>query len=179
MDNLIIYFFSFFSIVVLFSLLIIVFHKNLLYVVFSLMLLFLGLSALFVLLGADFLAISVIIIYIGGVLILLLFGVMFSPKNTEVNEAKPIFLQSKTQKNFISGLLSLILLFFLFYNIVKLPNPKVDDRLISTQQSTKSESIGMLLLTNNLFAFEWIGFILLVSLIGILFVANRKGSLPQ
>ena len=36
-----------------------------------------GISGLYVLLGADFVAVTQIMVYIGGILILLLFGVMF------------------------------------------------------------------------------------------------------
>jgi NADH-quinone oxidoreductase subunit J len=46
---------------------------------FSLMATFSGVAGLFLLLGADFLAMAQILIYVGGILALLLFGVMLSP----------------------------------------------------------------------------------------------------
>lgn len=46
---------------------------------FSLMATFLGVAGLFVLLGSDFLAMAQVLIYVGGVLALLLFGVMLTP----------------------------------------------------------------------------------------------------
>ena len=46
---------------------------------FSLMATFTGVAGLFILLGADFLAVAQILIYVGGILALLLFGVMLTP----------------------------------------------------------------------------------------------------
>jgi NADH-quinone oxidoreductase subunit J len=50
------------------------FTKNVLYAAFSLLLTLLGIAGLFVFAGADFLAVSQIMIYVGGILILLIFG---------------------------------------------------------------------------------------------------------
>jgi len=46
---------------------------------FSLLGTFCGVAGLFLLLGADFLAISQLLIYVGGILALILFGVMLTP----------------------------------------------------------------------------------------------------
>lgn len=46
---------------------------------FSLMATFCGVAGLFVLLGHDFLAMAQILIYVGGILVLILFGVMLTP----------------------------------------------------------------------------------------------------
>lgn len=50
---------------------------------FSLMATFLGIAGFFVLLESDFLAMAQILIYVGGILALLLFGVMLSPPDLE------------------------------------------------------------------------------------------------
>ncbi len=50
--------------------------RNVLYAAFSLLLTFLGVGALYVLAGADLLAVVQIVIYVGGVLVLLIFGIM-------------------------------------------------------------------------------------------------------
>ncbi len=46
---------------------------------FSLMATFMGVAGLFVLLEADFLAVAQVLIYVGGILALILFGVMLTP----------------------------------------------------------------------------------------------------
>ncbi|MFT4542430.1 MAG: NADH-quinone oxidoreductase subunit J [Planctomycetota bacterium] len=53
---------------------------------FSLMATFTGVAGFFLLLGADFLAMAQILIYVGGILALILFGVMLSPP--DLNERK-------------------------------------------------------------------------------------------
>lgn len=50
---------------------------------FSLMATFIGIAGLFLLLESDFLAMAQILIYVGGILALLLFGVMLSPPDLE------------------------------------------------------------------------------------------------
>jgi NADH-quinone oxidoreductase subunit J len=54
--------------------------RNVLYAAYSLLLALLGVAGLFVFAGADFLAVSQIVIYVGGVLVLVLFGVMLTNK---------------------------------------------------------------------------------------------------
>jgi len=56
----------------------VVFSRNIVHAGFSLMFTLLGVAGLFAQLGADFLAVTQIIVYIGGVLILILFVVMMT-----------------------------------------------------------------------------------------------------
>ncbi|MGB3588505.1 MAG: NADH-quinone oxidoreductase subunit J, partial [Tunicatimonas sp.] len=70
-------FYVFAGLVVL-SALVVLFTRNILYAAFSLLLTFLGVSAVYVLAGADFLAVMQIMVYVGGVLVLLIFGVMLT-----------------------------------------------------------------------------------------------------
>lgn len=53
---------------------------------FALMATFCGCAGLFILLGADFVGMAQVLIYVGGILALLLFGVMLSPP--DMNERK-------------------------------------------------------------------------------------------
>ena len=55
-----------------------VFSRNIMYAAFSLLFTFFGVAGLYVLLQADFLAVTQILIYVGGILVLLLFGVMLT-----------------------------------------------------------------------------------------------------
>ena len=60
--------------------------KNIVHAAFLFFVILFGTAALFVFAGAEFLAVSQIIIYVGGILIVLLFGVMLTHK---LREAKP------------------------------------------------------------------------------------------
>ena len=52
--------------------------RNILHAAFSLCLTFLGVAALYVFLHADFVAAAQVIVYVGGILVLILFAIMFS-----------------------------------------------------------------------------------------------------
>ncbi|GAA4302995.1 NADH-quinone oxidoreductase subunit J family protein [Nibribacter koreensis] len=56
--------------------------KNLLHMAFALLLTLLGLAAIYVLLYADFVAVAQIMVYVGGVLVLILFGLLLSSNAT-------------------------------------------------------------------------------------------------
>jgi NADH-quinone oxidoreductase subunit J len=59
---------------------VVVLARSLIYSAFSLLFTFFGVAGLYLLLGADFLAASQLLIYVGGILVLLLFGVMLTHK---------------------------------------------------------------------------------------------------
>ncbi len=59
---------------------VVVFSRNLIYSAFGLLFTFFGVAVLYVYLGADFLAAAQMVIYVGGILVLLLFGVMLTHK---------------------------------------------------------------------------------------------------
>jgi NADH-quinone oxidoreductase subunit J len=72
--------------------------RKVLYAAISLLLILLGISALYVFAGADFLAVTQIIIYVGGILVLLLFGIMLTnrpPQNLSIRFSNP-FQQEET-----------------------------------------------------------------------------------
>jgi NADH-quinone oxidoreductase subunit J len=55
-----------------------VFSKNLLHMAFALLLCLLAVAAIYVLLFADFVAVTQLMVYVGGVLVLIVFGLMLS-----------------------------------------------------------------------------------------------------
>lgn len=59
---------------------VVVLARSLIYNAFALLFTFFGVAGLYVLLGADFLAATQLLVYVGGILVLLLFGVMLTHK---------------------------------------------------------------------------------------------------
>jgi NADH-quinone oxidoreductase subunit J len=59
---------------------VVVLARSLIYSAFALLFTFFWVAGLYVLLGADFLAATQLLIYVGGILVLLLFGVMLTHK---------------------------------------------------------------------------------------------------
>ena len=61
------------------------FGNNIVYSAFALMGTFLGVAATFVLLGADFLGVIQLLVYVGGILVLMLFAVMLTHRIGDVH----------------------------------------------------------------------------------------------
>src|SRR5439155_988186 len=54
--------------------------KNIVYAAFALLFTFFGVAGLYVMANADFLAVTQLLVYVGGILILLIFGVMLTSR---------------------------------------------------------------------------------------------------
>ncbi len=63
---------------------VVTFSRNIVYSAFALMGTFLGVAGLYVTLGADFLGVVQVLIYIGGILVLILFAVMLTHRIGDV-----------------------------------------------------------------------------------------------
>ena len=167
--------FYFFAALTVVSALFVLFTKNVLHAVLSLLSVFLGVSALYVFAGADFLAVTQLVVYVGGVLVLMLFGVMLT--NRETGALYPVSKNKYFITGIISGLLILGLLIYLIReneDIFFVPyNP--DNNFILNGKSTV-HFLGIRLITEYLFAFEAVGLLLLMALIGAAFVAGKKTS---
>ena len=72
--------FYLFAVITVGSAAVVVLARSLIYSAFALLFTFFGVAGLYVLLGADFLAATQLLIYVGGILVLLLFGVMLTHK---------------------------------------------------------------------------------------------------
>ena len=59
--------------------------KNIVYAAFALLFTFFGVAGLYVMANADFLAITQLMVYVGGILILLIFGVMLTSRIASVD----------------------------------------------------------------------------------------------
>ena len=74
-----------FAVITVGSAAVVVLARSLIYSAFALLFTFFGVAGLYVLLGADFLAATQLLIYVGGILVLLLFGVMLTHKIYELD----------------------------------------------------------------------------------------------
>ena len=149
--------------------LVILFTRNLLYAAFSLIFCFLGVAAIYVLSGADFLGVTQIIVYVGGVLILLIFGVMLT------NRVSAGGVLTDLHNQFWGYLLPAGLLVLLLSTLGQLGLPdwavRAAERGQVVQNSTV-EPIGIQLMTQYVLAFELVGVLLLLALIGAALLAK-------
>src|SRR5512140_2715296 len=74
-----------FAVLTVVSAAVVVFSRSLIRSAFALLFTFFGVAALYAFLGADFLAATQMVIYVGGILVLLLFGVMLTHKLYDLN----------------------------------------------------------------------------------------------
>lgn len=141
-----------------------VFARNIVIAAFGLFFTLLGMTGFYILLGADFLAITQVIVYVGGILILMLFGVLLTHRTIQT-------LSLDTFKTYIGGIIAGGLFFgVLLYFIITTHWP-----LIAPGDYTPtSDAIGGLLLSKYLLPFEVSSVTLLIALIGAAYIVRRK-----
>lgn len=164
--------FYIFSGIAILSGLFILFSRNLIYAAFALFLTFLGVAALYVLAGADFLAVTQIMVYVGGILILLIFGIMLTQKaDREAVSSSPNRVIVSVTRQFAGFLAGVGLFGFLSY-IVLTSSFKMTGETNISRSTIKT--IGVELMTSHLLPFEIAAILLLVALIGAAYLALNR-----
>ena len=173
--------FYLFSAIMVASAVMVISSRNPVHSVLFLILAFFNAAGLFVLIGAEFLAMILVIVYVGAVAVLFLFVVMMLDVN--IAELRQGFLQYLP----IGGLIGLILMVELimvagFYfgapeaaeTAARVPIPPGD-------QITNTEALGRVLYTDYVYLFQASGLILLVAMIGaiVLTLRQREGVKRQ
>jgi len=124
-------------------------------------------------LSAEVLAAVQLIVYAGGTLILIVFGVMLTSKNPKLT------LRVKTWEKFVGVGLSILLFAMLFLARVNSKMPP--QRVGSTDELAKEQvrKIGINFLTQNLIIFELAAVLLLAVMIGAAFMARRRAGIDD
>ena len=137
---------------------------NLVHSAVSLLFTLFGVAAIYIFLYADFIAATQVVIYVGGILVLIIFGVMLT------NKIENATIKSKTHNQIPGALFSFILLVLQFYIIFN------TNWLINDNPSKEStiDHIGNLLLTKYLLPFEVVSVLLLAALIGAAMLSRKK-----
>lgn len=163
--------FYLFASLVIASAAMVIFARNPVHSVLWLIVAFFNAAGLMVLVGAEFIAMLLVIVYVGAVAVLFLFVVMM----LDIDFAE---LRAGFMRNLPLGLLlAIILVCELVLGIgayragaIELGTP--DGTNIATQASN-IESIGVLLYSKYIFLFETAGIILLVAMIGAIVLTHR------
>lgn len=134
----------------------VVFVSRLIYAVFALLFTFFGVAGLYVFLDADFLAGAQVLIYVGGILILLLFGVMLTNRIYDLNllAERVQFLPSVVVVGAGFALLVMV--------ILKTSWPLSGE----PAPASSTAEIGKALMTTYVLPFEVAGMLLLAALLG-------------
>ena len=138
--------------------------RNILYSALALLASLMGVAGIYIYLGADFVAVSQVLIYIGGVLVLILFAVMLTAQIGDVNISNASF-----------GIGGGVLLFvaaapLLLAVAMRVPWPQRAD----VRAAETTAQIGNALLKQWLLPFELASLILLATLIGAIVIARKE-----
>jgi NADH-quinone oxidoreductase subunit J len=139
--------------------------SNIVHAAFSLLVTLFGVAGLYVLLGADFIGVVQVIVYIGGILVLIIFGVMMTQRG------KLLPLSVQLPGRLFGGLLSSIILVALILAARRSQWPAAASLL---EPEPTSAAIGDLLLGKYLVAFEVASVLLLVALVGAVLIVRRS-----
>jgi NAD(P)H-quinone oxidoreductase subunit 6 len=138
--------------------------RNILYSAIGLLMALLGAGSLYVFLSADFVAVTQLLIYIGGVLVLILFAVMLTSRITEVNVSNTSF------GKLGGGLLFVSVAPVLLAVAILAPWPAKSPAALAPT----TEIIGHGFLTQWLLPFEVASLVLLATLIGAVVIARKE-----
>jgi NADH-quinone oxidoreductase subunit J len=141
------------------------FSRNIIYSAWALLFAFLGVAGLYVMLGADFPAVAQVLIYVGGVLVLILFAIMLTkqigedPKLTNAHLGLPI-----------GAALAAATIATLTWMAINAPWKTVE----TVSWAPTSAGLGIAFLTDFLLPFEVASVVLLAALIGAVVIARKE-----
>jgi NADH-quinone oxidoreductase subunit J len=153
----------------------VVYSKNLMHACIYLLASLFGVAGLYACIGADFLAATQLVVYAGGVIILMLFAIMLTGgTGNRVNkfglEKIPAMGNRKTY--FIAGFAAIVSAIVLAKVIVSVLSNNMN--LASLPNEPTVERIGTLLATDHILAFEISSVLLLGALIGAAVISRPR-----
>ena len=163
--------FYMFSAVIIASAVMVILSRNPVHSVLFLILAFLNSAGLFVLLGAEFLAMILVIVYVGAVAVLFMFVVMMLNVNFSAMRAGTL------QYLPTGGMIGLVLLAELIFVISAWQATPAGLEVLASPTPinvTNTKALGDLLYTKYFYLFQAAGIILLIAMIGAMVLTLRK-----
>jgi NADH-quinone oxidoreductase subunit J len=175
------FFYLFASVTVMSGLLVIV-ARNPVHAVLWLILAFFNAAGLFVLLGAEFLAMILVVVYVGAVAVLFLFVVMML--DVDFASLRAGFIRHASVGALVGLVLLVELIMVLTSRLIggaSIVASKVSQAPQTVPNLTNTEAIGRLLYTQYVYFFQAAGLILLVAMIGaiVLTLRHKEGVRRQ
>jgi len=158
-------FFYLFAAACIASAILVVTARNPVHSVLFLIIAFVNASGLFILLGAEFLAMILIVVYVGAVAVLFLFVVMML--DVDFAELRQGFLNYLPVGFLVGAILLAELLFIVGAWVIGPGVPKaITAPIPSPSDISNTQALGLVLYTRYVYFFEAAGVILLVAMIG-------------
>ena len=166
-------FFWLFATLLIVSALLVITLRNPVHAVLFRILAFFNGAGLFLLAGAEFLAMTLLIVYVGAVLVLFLFIIMML--DVDFDELRARFSKAAPLGLLVGGVLVAELIFvFMAWQ----PSPMAEKLRAApvAEGITNTEALGRIIYTDHVFFFQMAGMILLVAMIGaiVLSLYHRK-----
>lgn len=152
------------SLVVVGSACIVAFSRNIVHSAFSLLGTFGGVAGLYVFLGADFVAAVQVLIYVGGILVLILFAVMLTHRISDID------ITNRTVGRIPALVATVVFLGILVYAIGETDWARVKEVAFAPTTAV----IGNLFLGDYLLPFQIAAVVLLVALIGAITLSRKE-----
>jgi NAD(P)H-quinone oxidoreductase subunit 6 len=140
------------------------FSRNIIYSAFSLLGTFMGVAGLYIFLGADFVAAVQVLIYVGGILVLILFAVMLTHRITDVQ------ITNRAAGRIPALIVVGVLIYLLIDTIKETPWAKAKEVVYAATTA----KIGDLFLYTYLLPFELASLVLLAALIGAVVLSRKE-----
>ncbi|MFH1075127.1 MAG: NADH-quinone oxidoreductase subunit J [Candidatus Firestonebacteria bacterium] len=157
--------FLFFAVIAVASAFLVVSVKSVMHSALFLAVFLLSVAAMFFIFDADFLGIVQILLYIGGVIVLILFAVMLTAR------VQSHLLQQTNEQKFTALIVCALLFIMLSYLIL---TSGIQGFEKSVLQGGITRDVGRLLLTVYVLPFEAASLVLLAALIGVMAIAGKK-----
>ena len=151
--------------------------RNILHSAFSLCMTFLGVAGLYVFLHADFVAAVQLIVYVGGILVLIMFAIMFSSNVVEDTAEK-----KRSKLAMVGGggaaiavFMAIVLMIIRLDQPLKAVNVHSEQAFAATVSIMPGETgIGHYLMGQYLLPFEVASILLLAALIGAVVIVRKE-----
>jgi NADH-quinone oxidoreductase subunit J len=165
--------FYLFATVAVASAVMVVSARNTVHSVLFLILTFFNAAALFILIGAEFLAMVLVVVYVGAVAVLVMFVVMMLNINAvRMREGALQYLPIGA----LVGVILLVELVLVAGTWAVAEAPQASEPLSTTAGVTNTEALGNVFYTEYFYLFQAAGVILLVSIIGAITLTLRERS---
>ena len=145
------------------SALVVAVSRNIIYSAYALLLTFFGVAGLYAFLDADFIAAAQLLVYVGGILVLILFGVMLTHKIRDIN------LSNETTNPIVGAAIAGFIFLALAYVSLF-----TDWQVVERAASPTTTEIGKAFVGKYLLPFEASSVLLLGALIGAAYLARRE-----
>lgn len=151
--------------------------KNIMHSCIFLLASLIGMAGLYATLGADFVAVTQIMVYVGGIVILMLFAVMLTGGKDFVSRAQNLLGLAPAMGNKWTYTVGLLVgLVFLLTNVKLIMNVvnTVPAKTFGNEYPSTVNQLGHLLVKEHVLAFELSSVLLLGALVGAAIIARPK-----